>query len=321
MCVTWFVFWHVLHDALIEDALDKAAREALPDQIHHPPTWNAYGRFLRWACAMATVRGGAGNWTAGHWTPPGASQRAPSHLVAEDRVTGPAASRLSASELAPAVHRISAAGEPNWLATLVRSCLNCLVAKGADTRRAILDDAVQVASKVGLNGLTIGQLAAHTGMSKSGLFAHFQSKEALQLGVLERTREWFVTAVMAPALAAPRGEPRLRVLYERWRDWIGEAFEGGCVLVAAASELDDTPGRAHDSLVRMEIDLREAIVTIAAGAVGEGHFRSDLDVEQLAFELNGIMLAHHHASRLMRDSRARERADQAFEALLARAVT
>ena len=191
--------------------------------------------------------------------------------------------------------------------------------KGALTRRLILDDAVQVASKVGLNGLTIGQLATHTGMSKSGLFAHFQSKEALQVGVLERTREWFVANVMAPALAAPRGEPRLQVLYERWRDWADHAFEGGCVLVAAASEFDDSPGKVRDSLVRMELDLDEAIATVAAGAVREGHFRADLDIEQLAFELRGIMLAYHHASRLLRAPGARERADQAFAALLCRA--
>lgn len=193
------------------------------------------------------------------------------------------------------------------------------MAKGAQTRRAIVDDAVQVASKVGLNGLTIGQLATHTGMSKSGLFGHFQSKEALQVGVLERTREWFVADVMAPALAAPRGEPRLQVLYERWRNWVDHAFDGGCVLVAAASELDDTPGKVRDSLVRMELDLHESIATVAAGAVREGHFRADLDVEQLAFELRGIMLAHHHASRLLRDTGAGERADQAFAALLSRA--
>jgi AcrR family transcriptional regulator len=193
------------------------------------------------------------------------------------------------------------------------------VRKGELTRRVILDDAVQVASQHGLGGLTIGQLAAHTGMSKSGLFAHFKAKESLQLQVLEHGRERFIDSVVRPALAAPRGLPRLRTLFDHWLAWADDELKGGCLFVAAAAELDDQPGPARDSLVRSERDWLETVATIAATAVAEGEFRDDLDVDQFAFELHGVMLTHHHARRLLQDERASERTRRAFESLIAAA--
>jgi AcrR family transcriptional regulator len=193
-----------------------------------------------------------------------------------------------------------------------------MVRKGELTRRAILDEAVHVASQDGLGGLTIGQLAARTGMSKSGLFAHFKAKESLQLQVLEHGRERFIDAVVRPALAAPRGLARVRTLFDRWLIWADELNEG-CLFVAAAVELDDQPGPARDALVRSERDWLETVATVAATAVAEGEFRDDLDVDQFAFELHGVMLTHHHASRLLRDERAPERTRRAFESLIAAA--
>lgn len=188
--------------------------------------------------------------------------------------------------------------------------------KGEETRQAILDEAIQVASQDGLRGLTIGQLAAHIEMSKSGLFAHFKSKESLQLEVLEHARQRFIDSVMRPALAAPRGRTRLDTLFDHWLTWTNDELNGGCIFVAAASELDDRPGPVRDALVRSERDWLDSIATIAGTAVAEGEFRSDVDVEQFAYELHGIMLSHHHASRLLRDERAPERARRAYESVV-----
>lgn len=188
--------------------------------------------------------------------------------------------------------------------------------KGEVTRGAVLDDAMQLASTVGLGGLSIGRLAESAEMSKSGLFAHFRSKEQLQLQTLQRARDRFVDVVVRPALAAERGLPRVRAVFERWLVWAREGLAGGCIFVAAAAELDDQPGPLRDALVREERDWLELLETVARAAVAEGHFRADLDPAQFAFELHGVMLAHHHAARLMRDERAVERTQAAFAALL-----
>src|SRR5215204_5830379 len=195
------------------------------------------------------------------------------------------------------------------------------MSKGQETRDAILTEATTVASKVGLTGMTIGQLASHTGMSKSGLYAHFESKEALQIEILRHTRERFVDRVVRPALQSPRGVTRLRTLFEAWLTW-SEAFEdGGCLFVAASSELDDQPGAVRDALVRDERDWLELIATVASTAVSEGQFRDDLDVDQLAYEFHAITLSHQHASRLMRDPQAFDRARRAFDSLVERSST
>src|SRR2546422_9839250 len=118
--------------------------------------------------------------------------------------------------------------------------------KGANTRNAILTHATGLASQVGLTGLTIGALADHLRLSKSGLFAHFRSKEALQIQVLEHAAASFVEAVVRPALQQPRGEPRMRALFERWLEWEqAEALPGGGVFVAAAREVDGRPGTSR----------------------------------------------------------------------------
>ncbi|MGH3348350.1 MAG: TetR/AcrR family transcriptional regulator [Nocardioides sp.] len=188
--------------------------------------------------------------------------------------------------------------------------------KGDETRTAILDEAVQVASTVGFAGLSIGRLADQAQMSKSGLFAHFRSKEQLQLDTLEHARRRFVDLVVRPALAAERGEQRLRTLFEKWLEWAGSTLDGGCIFVAATAELDDRPGPLRDMLVRAETDWLELLASVASGAAAEGQLDADLDPAQFAFEAHGVMLAHHHALRLLRDDRAAERARVAFEAVL-----
>src|SRR5437667_155961 len=114
--------------------------------------------------------------------------------------------------------------------------------KGELTRQAIVEHAARMASRIGLEGLTIGALAEELKLSKSGLFAHFKSKEALQLQALEFGIGRFVDTVVRPALAAPRGEPRVRALFERWVDWPRASGLAGCMFVALSTELDDRPG-------------------------------------------------------------------------------
>ena len=191
--------------------------------------------------------------------------------------------------------------------------------KGQDTRQGILDEATRLASSVGLGGLTIGVLAARTQLSKSGLFAHFQSKEALQIQVLDNAAAHFRRVVVGPALAAPRGEPRLRALFEGWLSWV-EAMPGGCPFVGANTEFDDCPGPVRDALVSHQRDWWETIVRVAQTAVGEGHFREDADTEQFAQDLEGVFLAYHHVSRLLGDPQAARRARHAFETLVTAAA-
>jgi AcrR family transcriptional regulator len=193
------------------------------------------------------------------------------------------------------------------------------VSKGEATRGAILDEASRLARRIGLGGLTIGSLATQTGMSKSGLFAHFGSKESLQLRVLEHSTERFTDEVIRPALKAPRGEPRLRDLFERWLAW--DSAEGGCPLVAASFELDDQPGPVRDLLVRNQRDWTDTLATVFTSGVGEGQFRPDADPRQFAQDVQGVMLAYHHTSRLLDDAGAATRARRALDALLAAATS
>ncbi len=190
------------------------------------------------------------------------------------------------------------------------------MSKGTDTRTAILDEAMGVASRVGFNALSIGQLAESTGMSKSGLFAHFKSKEALQLGTLERGRERFTDVVIRPTLAAPRGVARVRALVDNWLAWETEALEGGCIFVTGSIEYDDQPGAMRDALVRNQRDWVEFIETVVGTAVNEGDFRADLDVDQLAFSLQGLMFAYHHTARLLRDPQALDRVRRGLDQVL-----
>lgn len=192
------------------------------------------------------------------------------------------------------------------------------MSKGPDTRRAILDQALRLASTGGLGQLSIGLLAGAAKMSKSGLFAHFRSKEQLQLEVLRAGSDRFVAKVLAPALRAPRGEPRLRALFENWLVWDRDEFPGGCVFEAAAAELDDKPGPVRDYLVETQRDLQDSISQIARAGIESRKFKSSLDPVQLAFEFVGILLAFHRTSRLLRDENAARRARRAFDDLMAR---
>jgi AcrR family transcriptional regulator len=190
------------------------------------------------------------------------------------------------------------------------------MSKGDATREAILDEAIGLASRVGLHGLTIGSLAAQSRLSKSGLFAHFRSKESLQVQVLDHAAAMFVDAVVRPALAAPRGERRVRELFERWLAWCAADLPAGCIFIVATSEFDDEPGPVRDRVVRVQRDWMETIATVFRTGITEGQFRADADPDQFATELYGIVLAYHHARRLLRDPQAERRARSALDRLL-----
>jgi AcrR family transcriptional regulator len=194
--------------------------------------------------------------------------------------------------------------------------------KGEQTRTAILDEALKVASRLGLEGLTIGSLADATGMSKSGLFAHFGSREGLQLAVLEHAAQRYGETVLMPALKIERGLPRLRAMFERWLDWaIASGLPGGCIMIAAAAEYDDRPGPIRDAVIANQHRGNALTQKAVRLAIEEGHLRTDTDPEQISFELFGIVLAAHNHRRLLGDKEARKRALVAFEQLIARHAT
>src|SRR3954469_5957481 len=180
------------------------------------------------------------------------------------------------------------------------------MSKGSVTRNRIVETALRSASVDGIEGITLGKVAADVGMSKSGLFAHFDSKEALQVDVLNAAAEKFTQVVVAPALTAPRGEPRLRALFEHWLQWEQhESLPGGCVFMHAGAELDDRPGPARDALVDHQQKWLETLAKAVRMTIDAGHFRADVDPALFAFQLYGIVLSYYHSARLFRDPAAK----------------
>ena len=196
--------------------------------------------------------------------------------------------------------------------------MNALTAtrKGTATREAIIDQAYGFACAGGLESLSIGPLAQAVGMSKSGVFAHFGSREDLQLAVLERAGERFIHAVLVPALAAPRGLARLEAIVQGWFDWVRQN-EGGCLLVAAVSEYDDRPGPLRDRILQHQQIWRRELARAIELAVETGELDGATDPEQLAFELYSIALGVHHDAGLFGYASAAERGRKGLRRLLA----
>ncbi len=191
------------------------------------------------------------------------------------------------------------------------------MSKGDDTRVAILDVALAQASESGFESLTIGSLAGRVGISKSGLFAHFGSREELQIAAIEAAAARFTETVFIPALKAKRGLPRLRALFDHWLDWTARSgLTHGCPMQAAAVEFDDHPGPVRDAVsdhfARLDRELGRAVEL----AIGQGHLRADLDAGQFAFEMMGVILACYHSARLFERAKAESRARAAFERLI-----
>ncbi|MBK9361008.1 MAG: TetR/AcrR family transcriptional regulator [Rubrivivax sp.] len=185
--------------------------------------------------------------------------------------------------------------------------------KGQQTRATILDAALTLASHMGLEGLSIGALAEVTGMSKSGVFAHFGSREELQISVIREYHTRFEEEVFFPAIREPRGLPRLRALFERWVRRVSVELDSGCIYISGAVEFDDRPGPVRDALVEMVRTWHAALDRAIRGAIDEGHLRADTDAAQMLFEIHGLILALHHDARFLRNDGTLVRARAAFD--------
>jgi AcrR family transcriptional regulator len=180
--------------------------------------------------------------------------------------------------------------------------------KGQQTRAAILDAALGLASHMGLEGLSIGALADVTKMSKSGVFAHFGSREELQIAVVREYHAKFEEEVFFTAIREPRGLPRLRALFERWVHRVSIEVDSGCIYISGAVEFDDRPGPVRDALVSMVKDWHDALRKAILLAQDAGHLAPDADADQILFEMHGLILSLHHDARFLRSPGALARA-------------
>ncbi len=188
--------------------------------------------------------------------------------------------------------------------------------KGQQTRATILEAALTLASHMGLEGLSIGALAEVTGMSKSGVFAHFGSRDELQIAVVREYHHKFEEEVFYPALREPRGLPRLRALFDNWVRRVAVEIDSGCIYISGAVEFDDRPGPVRDALVDMVQTWQDALERAIRMGVEEGHLRADTDPAQMLFEVHGLILALHHDARFLRHPGAVDRAKVAFRRVL-----
>ncbi len=189
------------------------------------------------------------------------------------------------------------------------------------TRERILDHGLALMSRAGLDAVTLGVLADQVGMSKSGLFAHFKSKEEVQISLLEHTGVVGAQYIIAPSMTEPEGLPRLKALVKNWLGWAPRAgLPGGCPVAAGMFEYDDVKSPVRDKIAVMEAEWRGLLEHTVAQAVKLGHLKKDLDVPQFVWELSGIYLSHHAAHRFLKSPDADRRAQIAFQALLARAA-
>ena len=186
--------------------------------------------------------------------------------------------------------------------------------KGERTRQSILDRAVDLASVEGLEGLTIGRLADDLGLSKSGLFAHFGSKEELQLATIEAASHRFIDAIFTPAIREPRGYPRLLAICRSWLSYLRRGvFAGGCFFAAASFEFDSRPGPVCDAIRKQMNDWIGSLEKAIRMAIDEGHLDPDVDAAQLAFELNSLFFGANFSHSLLKDRKALDRAERAAE--------
>ncbi len=190
--------------------------------------------------------------------------------------------------------------------------------KKLETKELILQTALDFSSKLGLESLSIGTLAKKVGMSKSGLFGHFNSKEKLQIMVLDYAAENFVNNVFKPSFKKARGLPRLEAIVTNWLSWSDKTFTGGCPLISAGFEYDDRPGDIRNIILKYQDRMIESFKTTAEQAKEEGHFHKDLDTEQFAFEFYSLMLGYHLYHRLLKSENARKLHQNSFNNLIER---
>lgn len=193
--------------------------------------------------------------------------------------------------------------------------------KGQHTKAVIIDAALSLAAQVGLEGLSIGALAEVTLMSKSGVFAHFGSREELQISVVREYHARFEQEVFFPALKAPRGLPRLRALFANWMKRTSMEIDSGCIYISGGVEFDDRPGPVRDALAESVSIWLKAMHRAVVQAQDEGHLRADVDARQVLFEIHGLILALHYEARFLRAAASLARANTGFDNIVARAAT
>jgi AcrR family transcriptional regulator len=209
---------------------------------------------------------------------------------------------MSATELTLKPERTARTGRP--------------LQKGQQTKTAIVDAALGLATQIGLEGLSIGVLAEVTQMSKSGVFAHFGSREELQISVIREYHSRFEDEVFYPAMKEPRGLPRLRALFGNWMKRTSIEIDSGCIYISGAVEFDDRTGPVRDALVGSVNTWLAAMRRAVAAAKEEGHLRADADEDQLLFEIHGLILALHYEARFLKNSGSIARANTGFDNIL-----
>lgn len=190
--------------------------------------------------------------------------------------------------------------------------------KGQQTKLAIIEAALGLSSQIGLEGLSIGVLAEVTQMSKSGVFAHFGSREELQISVIREYFHRFEQEVFYPALQAERGLPRLRALFDNWMKRVTVELQSGCIFISGAVEFDDRAGPVRDALAHSVQTWLAALDRAVVQARDCGHLRADVDAHQVGFEIHALILALHYEARFLKTPGSIARANQGFNNILAR---
>ena len=188
--------------------------------------------------------------------------------------------------------------------------------KGQQTKAAIVDAALGLATQIGLEGLSIGALAEVTQMSKSGVFAHFGSREELQISVVREYHSRFEDDVFYPSMSAPRGLPRLRAMFANWMKRTSIEIDSGCIYISGAVEFDDRPGPVRDALASSIMTWHAAMRRAIINAREAGHLREDADEEQMLFEIHGLILALHYEARFLKNPGSIARANAGFDNIL-----
>ena len=190
--------------------------------------------------------------------------------------------------------------------------------KGQQTKSAIVDAALGLATQIGLEGLSIGALAEVMHMSKSGVFAHFGSREDLQISVIREYHARFEQEVFYPALEKPKGLPRLKALFQNWMNRTSVELDSGCLYISGAVEFDDRPGPVRDALAGSVQTWLAAMLRAVVQAKEAGHLAPDADEHQMAFEIHGLILALHYEARFLKMPSSVNRANTGFTNMLAR---
>ncbi len=190
--------------------------------------------------------------------------------------------------------------------------------KGQQTKQLIVDAALGLAEQIGLEGLSIGALAEVTHMSKSGVFAHFGSREELQISVIREYYRRFADEVFFPAMDEPQGLPRVRALFANWMKRVAVEIQSGCIFISGAVEFDDRPGPVRDALASSVQTWLAAMYRAVVQAKDLGHLVGDADEKQMAFEIHGLILALHYEARFLKNPGAIDHANTGFENILLR---